>query len=181
MVDRDNKQDRSLSPWSLRNRRRGKHGTEIAKGQGGWPVVRAHLSYSLYTCMLTYSQTHKLRIMHHTEAYEPSWGRMLQHGQTGKEGLMLHISQEKRVFKGWKELLEFKKYQELKTKTSFTSPEKLSRHFLTLSTVHRLIWYIFNDVPKRLPKWEEFCPPAAGHCWLFIYQVLISWKYCKHS
>lgn len=50
--------EQSLSPRSLRNRRRGRHGTEIAKGQGGRPIVRAHLSHSLYTCMLTCSHTH---------------------------------------------------------------------------------------------------------------------------
>lgn len=71
MVDRDNKQEQSLSPRSLRNRYQGRYSTEIAKGQGGWPVVRAHLSYSQYTCILTCSQT---CLMDHTQAFKPLWG-----------------------------------------------------------------------------------------------------------
>lgn len=70
LIETTNK-ERSLSPRSLRNRRWERHGTEIAKGQGGWPVVRAHLSHSLYTCMLT--RTHTL--MHHSQVYKLSQGR----------------------------------------------------------------------------------------------------------
>lgn len=54
LIETTNK-ERSLSPRSLRNRRQGRHRTEIAKGQGGRPVVRAHLSHSLCTCMLTHT------------------------------------------------------------------------------------------------------------------------------
>lgn len=58
MADRDNKKKSDCYlPRSLRNRRRGKLGTEIAKGQGGRPVVGAHLSHSLCTCM--YKHTDK--------------------------------------------------------------------------------------------------------------------------
>ena len=54
LIETTNK-ERSLSPRSLHNRRQGRNGTEIAKGQGGRPGVRAHLSYNLYTCMLTHT------------------------------------------------------------------------------------------------------------------------------
>lgn len=56
LIETTNK-ERSLSPRSLRNWRWGRHGTEIAKGQGGRPVVRAHLSHRLYTCTLTHMHT----------------------------------------------------------------------------------------------------------------------------
>lgn len=56
LIETKNKSDCYL-PRSLRNRRRGRLGTEIAKGQGGRPIVGAHLSRSLCTCM--YKHTDK--------------------------------------------------------------------------------------------------------------------------
>ena len=81
LIETTNK-ERSLSPRSLRNRRWGRHGTEIAKGQGGRPVVRAHLSHRLYTCTLTHlhthththSLTHTNTNMHHLQGCKPSQG-----------------------------------------------------------------------------------------------------------
>lgn len=57
LIETTKKRVIAIYPRSLRNRRRGRLGTEIAKGQGGRPVVGAHLSRSLCTCM--YKHTDK--------------------------------------------------------------------------------------------------------------------------